>query len=101
MQSKIFNLQDKNKISPLDFKGDLSKRLIATVKPTKKQKNSYTGGTFDQLVRSEKSPLNVLCADVQKFSSYDIPILIYGESGTERSYLLVQFITIVLEKVSL
>ncbi|VVH66886.1 hypothetical protein BSPLISOX_3246 [uncultured Gammaproteobacteria bacterium] len=79
---KIFNLQDKNKISPLDFKGDLSKRLIATVKPTKKQKNSYTRDTFDQLVRSEKSPLNALCADVQKFSSYDIPILIYGESGT-------------------
>ncbi|CAB5507567.1 hypothetical protein [uncultured Gammaproteobacteria bacterium] len=79
---KIFNLQDKNKIAPLEFKGNLSKRTTATIKPAKKQKDSCKKYAFDQLVRSEKSPLNGLCADIQKFSNYDIPVLIYGESGT-------------------
>ncbi len=79
---KIFNFQDKGKIIPLEFKGNVLKTTTYVITSGRKQKNSYKKYAFDQLVRSKESPLNSLCNDVQQFSSYNIPVLIYGESGT-------------------
>lgn len=79
---KIFNFQDKGKITPLEFKGNLLKTTTRVITSGGKPKDSCKKYAFDQLVRSKESPLNNLCGDVQQFSSYDIPVLIYGESGT-------------------
>ena len=42
---------------------------------------------FSRIVRAEGSSLNALCAMVERFSGYDIPILITGESGTGKELL--------------
>ncbi len=42
---------------------------------------------FSRIVRAEGSSLNALCKMVERFSSYDIPILITGESGTGKELL--------------
>lgn len=77
--AKIFSFQDKGKILPLVFKYDSPKTTTCAIIAKKNKQKKYA---FDQLVRSEQSPLNDLCDDVKQFSSYDIPVLIYGESGT-------------------
>ncbi len=42
---------------------------------------------FSKIIRSEESSLNALCSMVERFSRYDIPILITGESGTGKELL--------------
>lgn len=81
---KIYNLQNKHQLLPLDFEAELPKpKDHQQVKKTRFKK-ATTGNeyAFDRLVRAPDSVINVLCEKVKKFATYDVPVLIYGESGT-------------------
>ena len=81
---KIFELQEQDQLLSLELNAELPRPSTAQLKKKIKSKKKVINKkyAFDQLVRSEDSPLNDLCTQAQEFAAYDIPVLIYGESGT-------------------
>ena len=54
---------------------------------TRKREKIKSRFDFSKIVRAEGSGLNELCRKVERFSVYDIPVLITGESGTGKELL--------------
>lgn len=81
---KIFELQEQDQLLSLELNAELPRPSSAQLKKKIKSKKKVINKkyAFDQLVRSEDSPLNDLCTQAKEFAPYDIPVLIYGESGT-------------------
>ncbi len=87
--AKIFALQEQDQLLTLELNAEFPRPSSAQIKKKIKSRKEVISKkyAFDQLVRSDNSPLNSLCNKVQKVSQYDIPVVIYGESGTGKELM--------------
>lgn len=76
----LFKLQRENELLNIELKRNpdvLEKKVSDKRKQLKQQHHSDDG-----IVRAEGSPMDLVCAKVNRVSPYDVTVLLFGESGT-------------------
>lgn len=78
--ARLYDLQRNNELLAIELK--MSSNRAESVMTTRRQELKESYSYDDGIVRSEKSPMNEICAKLAQLAPYDVYVLITGESGT-------------------